>query len=61
MIIISFLYHKCQYGTCHGLVTNIKTIYGHLDSTEKLLTKFTSDELKEVEEKLMLFLGYKDR
>ena len=27
---------------------------------EKLLTKLTSDEIKEVEEKLMLFLGYKD-
>jgi mRNA interferase MazF len=28
---------------------------------EKLLATLTADELKEVEEKLMLFLGYKDK
>ena len=34
--------------------------YSHI-YTEKLLTKLTKEELKEVEDKVMLFLGYKDK
>ena len=43
------------------VVNWICTLDYSLVYTEKLLTKLTSDEIKEVEEKLMLFLGYKDR